>query len=55
MLFRSYALVNYTIRGDYMVAQRVLEAGVLKLGKAEIRFKRKVQKPESSAPATGIN
>lgn len=39
----DYSLVNYTVRGDYMVAQRLLDVGVLKLGKAEVRVKRKDQ------------
>lgn len=34
----DYSLVNYTVECDYLVAQRVLDAGVLKLGKAEIKF-----------------
>lgn len=33
-------LVNYVVKGDYLVAQRVLEAGLLKLGKQEVRFAR---------------
>lgn len=47
----DYSLVNYTVRGDYMVAQRLLEEGVLKLGKAEVRVKRKdLSKQTGSAP-----
>jgi len=34
---QDYALVNYHIKGDYMVAQRLLDVAVLKLGKAEVR------------------
>jgi type IV secretion system protein VirB9 len=34
------AVVNYLSKGDYMVAQQVIERGVLKLGKLEIRFTR---------------
>jgi type IV secretion system protein VirB9 len=33
----EYSLVNFEVRGDYLVAQRVLEKAVLKLGKAEVR------------------
>lgn len=35
------AVVNYVIKGDYMVAQRLMDTGVLKLGKAEVRLARK--------------
>lgn len=35
---QNYSLVNYTIDGDYMVAQRLLTEAVLKLGKSEIRI-----------------
>ena len=34
---QEYALVNYHVDGSYMVAQRLLETAVLKLGKAEVR------------------
>jgi P-type conjugative transfer protein VirB9 len=34
---QEYSLVNYHIDGSYMVAQRLLETAVLKLGKAEVR------------------
>jgi P-type conjugative transfer protein VirB9 len=34
------AIVNYVVKGDYMVAQRVMDQGVLKLGKQEVRFNR---------------
>lgn len=34
---QDYALVNYTVDGSYMVAQRLLDTAVLKLGKAEVR------------------
>lgn len=34
---QEYSLVNYTVDGSYMVAQRLLETAVLKLGKTEVR------------------
>jgi type IV secretion system protein TrbG len=34
------AVVNYVPRGEYMLAQQVIDRGVLKLGKQEIRFTR---------------
>ncbi|MGE3342303.1 MAG: TrbG/VirB9 family P-type conjugative transfer protein [Vicinamibacterales bacterium] len=34
------AVVNYIIRGEYMVAQQVVERGVLKLGRQEVKFTR---------------
>ncbi len=33
----EYSLVNFEIKGDYMVAQRLLDKAILKLGKAEVR------------------
>lgn len=33
----EYALVNFEIKGDYLVAQRLLEKAVLKLGRAEVK------------------
>lgn len=41
---QDYSLVNYTVNGDYMVAQRLLDTAVLKLGKAEVRVNKPVQK-----------
>lgn len=38
------AIVNYVVKGDYIVAQRLMDQGVLKLGKQEVRFSRG-QKP----------
>jgi P-type conjugative transfer protein VirB9 len=35
---QDFALVNYTVDGSYMIAQRLLETAVLKLGKAEVRI-----------------
>jgi len=34
------SIVNYVVQGDYMLAQRVMDRGVLKLGKQEGRFAR---------------
>jgi len=34
------AVVNYLARGEYMVAQQVLDRGLLKLGRSEVRFQR---------------
>ena len=34
------SIVNYVVQGDYMLAQRVMDRGVLKLGKQEVRFSR---------------
>ena len=36
----EYALVNYVIKGDYMVAQRLIESAVLVLGKTKVRVDR---------------
>lgn len=36
----DYALVNYIVRGDYLVAQRLVDRLVLKLGKQEITISR---------------
>lgn len=41
----DFALVNYTIEGNYMVAQRLLDVAILKLGKQEVRVVRQSQKP----------
>lgn len=35
---QDYSLVNYTVDGNYIVAQRLLDVAVLKLGKAEVRI-----------------
>lgn len=37
---QQVAVVNYLVRGDYMVAQQVLQRGLLKLGRSEVRFAR---------------
>lgn len=34
---QEYSLVNYTVDGSYIVAQRLLDSAVLKLGKTEVR------------------
>lgn len=34
---KDYSLVNFEVKGDYLVAQRLLTTAVLKLGKAEVR------------------
>ncbi|MDH4482715.1 MAG: TrbG/VirB9 family P-type conjugative transfer protein [Rhodoferax sp.] len=39
---QEYALVNYTIDGNYLIAQRLLDTAVLKLGKAEVRVNKVV-------------
>lgn len=38
------AIVNYVIKGEYMLAQRLMDTGVLRLGKQEVRFSRKQEK-----------
>jgi P-type conjugative transfer protein VirB9 len=43
----ALAIVNYVVKGDYLLAQRVMERGVLKLGKQEVRFTRA---PQTSSP-----
>ncbi|MDB5858871.1 MAG: Conjugal transfer protein TrbG/VirB9/CagX [Ramlibacter sp.] len=35
---KDFSLVNFDLRGEYLVAQRLLEAAVLKLGSAEVRI-----------------
>lgn len=34
----DYALVNFEVKGDYLVAQRVVEKAVLKLGRTEVKI-----------------
>lgn len=41
---QELAIVNYVVKGDYLLAQRLMEEGVLKLGKEEVRFSRKASK-----------
>jgi P-type conjugative transfer protein VirB9 len=38
------AIVNYVVKGDYILAQRLMDTGVLRLGKHEVRFTRKAQR-----------
>lgn len=38
------AIVNYVVKGDYMIAQRLMDVGVLRLGKQEVRFARKQER-----------
>jgi type IV secretion system protein VirB9 len=40
----ALAVVNYVIKGEYMLAQRLMDQGVLKLGKQEVRFGRKAKR-----------
>lgn len=44
---KDYSLVNFEVKGDYLVAQRVLPLALLKLGREEVR----VSKP---APKRGL-
>ncbi len=37
----EYALVNYVTKGEYLIAQRLMSEGVLKLGKREVRIVKK--------------
>lgn len=43
----DFALVNFEVKGEYLVAQRVLPAAVLKLGRAEVRV-------SQAAPKRGL-
>jgi P-type conjugative transfer protein VirB9 len=43
----TLVIVNYVVKGDYLLAQRVMERGVLKLGKQEVHFTRA---PQTSSP-----
>ncbi len=38
------AIVNYVVKADYILAQRLMDTGVLRLGKQEVRFSRKKQR-----------
>jgi P-type conjugative transfer protein VirB9 len=44
------ALVNYDVRGEYLVAQRVMKAFVLKLGKSEVRVEAGNVRQTSATP-----
>jgi hypothetical protein len=37
---KDYSLVNFEVKGDYLVAQRLLPLAVLKLGREEVRVAR---------------
>lgn len=41
---RDYSLVNFEVKGDYLVAQRLLPLAVLKLGREEVRVARPAPK-----------
>lgn len=47
---QDYSLVNFEVKGDYLVAQRLLPAAVLKLGRAEVR----VQQPAPRRSFLGL-
>ncbi len=47
----DFQLVNYLVKGDYIVAQRLIKAGVLKLGKSEVHF---VQTGKAAASTVGF-
>ena len=38
------SIVNYVIKGDYILAQRLMDTGVLRLGRQEVRFSRKKER-----------
>jgi P-type conjugative transfer protein VirB9 len=41
---KDYSLVNFEVKGDYLVAQRLLPLAVLKLGREEVRIERPAPK-----------
>ena len=47
---KDYSLVNFEVKGDYLVAQRLLPLAVLKLGREEVR----VTKPEPKRSFFGL-
>lgn len=47
----DYQLVNYLVKGDDLIVQQVLTSGVLRLGKAEVRFA--LQDPQRTAMRFG--
>lgn len=49
----DFSLVNYTVNGNYIIAQRVLENAVLKLGKPEVRIRREPPKRGFFGQTTG--
>ncbi len=42
----DYALVNFEVRGDYLVAQRLIETAVLKLGRSEVKVQAQPGQPK---------
>ncbi|MEJ8838096.1 TrbG/VirB9 family P-type conjugative transfer protein [Ramlibacter sp. AN1133] len=51
MADKDYSLVNFEVKGDYLVAQRLLPAAVLKLGREEVRVTRAVPRRSFFSPA----
>lgn len=49
----EFQLVNSVIKGEFIVAQRVINAGVLKLGRAEVRFVRGAAIGQSARSVAG--
>jgi P-type conjugative transfer protein VirB9 len=41
---KDYSLVNFEVKGEYLVAHRVLSTAVLKLGRAEVRIEQVVKR-----------
>jgi P-type conjugative transfer protein VirB9 len=41
---KEYSLVNFEVKGEYLVAQRLLPTAVLKLGRAEVRVQQTAPK-----------
>lgn len=41
---KDYSLVNFEVKGEYLVAHRVLPTAVLKLGRAEVRIQQVVKR-----------
>lgn len=41
---KDYSLVNFDVKGDYLVAQRLMPIAVLKLGRAEVRVQQAAPK-----------
>jgi type IV secretory pathway VirB9-like protein len=40
----EYSLVNFEVRGEYIVAQRLMPTAVLKLGRSEVRVSQPVKR-----------
>jgi len=49
---KDYSLVNFEVKGEYMVAQRLMPVAVLKLGRAEVRVN---QQAEQKRTFLGLN